>query len=645
MRISQRRTVGLWVVGLLGILAGNPASAQQSPPAGARQKIHSLGELPRHVYKIEGSVSALLEDDAAFAAFARQVRRDLEADLARFEIDDAATLRSYYGSLLSLDMLEGRYDAALARIEQIRALEDKPAKKLMAGLTTRALIAALRESGQPPEAAATRQAFARHLAELLGKLPWQVVADEIKQAKGRAEIYSRQLVLGIVQSRIDPIAARSGEISGDIARQVVSMRFVLKCRLPLKTELIEVYQRAIDAHQVKKVDIWPERAVTLTPQTRARPVVIGIWDSGLDVSVFDGRLWTNPKEQPNGKDDDNNDYVDDLHGLGFDLDANYTPRLLAPADEIDGRLSDTMRYLAGFTDLQAAIDSPAASAVKRHLAGLKPGDIRQFIEDIGFCGTYAHGTHVAGIAVEGNPFARVLAVRITFDHHMIPKPLSVPLARRHARSYLEATEYFRQANARVVNMSWGWSLKEIESGLEANNVGRTAEERAALAQRILGMLRQGLYDSIKRTPEVLYVAAAGNSDDDVEFDQMIPSSFELPNLLIVGAVDQAGEPTSFTSYGKTVQVYANGFQVESCVPGGGRMKMSGTSMAAPNVTNLAAKLFALRPMLDPEEVIDLIKRGADRKEGDHAYLLLNPRRSVELLCREYRLKPFARQAD
>jgi len=61
------------------------------------------------------------------------------------------------------------------------------------------------------------------------------------------------------------------------------------------------------------------------------------------------------------------------------------------------------------------------------------------------------------------------------------------------------------------------------------------------------------------------------------------------------------------------------------------MKMSGTSMSAPNVMNLAGKLIALKPELKPAEVIELIKQGADHVEGDLSYLLLNPKRSVELL--------------
>jgi subtilisin family serine protease len=130
---------------------------------------------------------------------------------------------------------------------------------------------------------------------------------------------------------------------------------------------------------------------------------------------------------------------------------------------------------------------------------------------------------------------------------------------------------------------------------------------------------------------ILFVTAAGNSDNDVEFDQMIPSSFDLPNLLTVGAVDQAGDPTGFTSQGKNVRLYANGFEVESYVPGGGRMAASGTSMSSPAVVNLAAKVLAVEPLMTPQAVIALIMEGATPREGDEDFLLLNPKNTMNLL--------------
>jgi subtilisin family serine protease len=58
----------------------------------------------------------------------------------------------------------------------------------------------------------------------------------------------------------------------------------------------------------------------LLPGRTARPVVVAIIDSGVDVSHPDlaANVWTNPREiAGNGKDDDGNGYVDDVHGWDF----------------------------------------------------------------------------------------------------------------------------------------------------------------------------------------------------------------------------------------------------------------------------------------------------------------------------------------
>lgn len=126
------------------------------------------------------------------------------------------------------------------------------------------------------------------------------------------------------------------------------------------------------------------------------------------------------------------------------------------------------------------------------------------------------------------------------------------------------------------------------------------------------------------------MAAAGNSDSNAGFGGDVPASLHLPNLITVGAVNQAGDETSFTSYGDTVVVDADGYNVESYVPGGARLKLSGTSMATPNVANLAAKLFALDPKLTPREAIVLIRRGATTSEDGRRHLI-DGKQSVALL--------------
>jgi subtilisin family serine protease len=179
-------------------------------------------------------------------------------------------------------------------------------------------------------------------------------------------------------------------------------------------------------------------------------------------------------------------------------------------------------------------------------------------------------------------------------------------------------------------MSWGGGPQDDEAALEKNGLGKDAADRKAIARRLFQIERDGLYEAIRSAPDILFVCAAGNADSDSGFGEMIPASFELPNLLAVGAVDQAGDEASFTSYGATVKVDADGYQVESVLPGGAKVRFSGTSMASPNVVNLAAKLLALDPKLTPTQVIDLIVKGATPSEDGRRHNI-DPRRSVELL--------------
>ena len=123
------------------------------------------------------------------------------------------------------------------------------------------------------------------------------------------------------------------------------------------------------------------------------------------------------------------------------------------------------------------------------------------------------------------------------------------------------------------------------------------------------------------------MAAAGNSNNDPGFVEDVPAAIVLPNMLTVGAVDLAGDEAGFTSYGSMVKVHANGYQVESYLPGGQRVALSGTSMAAPQVANLAGKLLAVNPKLTPTELIRIIVETADRS-GDGRRNLVNPKKAV-----------------
>jgi subtilisin family serine protease len=180
-------------------------------------------------------------------------------------------------------------------------------------------------------------------------------------------------------------------------------------------------------------------------------------------------------------------------------------------------------------------------------------------------------------------------------------------------------------------MSWGGSLRGIEQALEAHNAGGSPQERKKLAREIYTIGDQALRESIRDAGDILFITSAGNSDNDVKFDEFYPSSYDYPNMISVGAVDAAGDETSFTSLGK-VDIYGNGFEVESYVPGGNRIKFNGTSMSSPQVLNLAAKLLAIDPSLSTAELRQLILDGSDDKAlASRTIRLMNPAASAERL--------------
>jgi subtilisin family serine protease len=182
---------------------------------------------------------------------------------------------------------------------------------------------------------------------------------------------------------------------------------------------------------------------------------------------------------------------------------------------------------------------------------------------------------------------------------------------------------------RVVNMSWGGDVGDIEADLEQCNIGKTPAERKALAREYFEIQKAGQVKAFSSAPEILFVTSAGNSNNDASFIESLPTSIVLPNLLAVGAVDSAGDEAGFTSYGPTVKVHANGFAVESLMPGGRRVALSGTSMSSPQVANLAGKLLAVNPKLTPVELVRIIVDTADRS-ADGRRVLVNPRKAIEV---------------
>jgi len=581
--------------------------------AQAKQRIEKEADLPRFTYKIDGKVEDLILDNAKFAKFAAEVRRDTESTLSKYEIADKASERQLLGTLLQLDMLDGRYDSALTTAEKIRALQDKPADKLLTGTTPRAIVAGERKAGNRTSDT-YKSAVAQSIQDTLKPMPYEVIANDIKESKARAETMGEGRLIGAAREYLQPTVDKNGSLSSDLAPNVIGMKYALTFMLPLKATLVDTYSTYLAAHKVDKPDIWAARDIALPPGKNYTPITIGIWDSGVDTPLFKGHV-----AESGGK----------PAVIAFDRFSNpATGELMPIPADLKNRVPQMKARLKGYSDLQSNIDSPEASEVKQFLSTLKPDAYKSTVEELGLAGNWMHGTHVAGIAVAGNPYAKLVVGRIEFDWHLLPDPCpSKELALRDAKNMQSYVDFFKKNNVRVVNMSWGGSVKAFEEALELCNIGKTPDERKTLAREYFEIQKNALTKAMASAPNILFVAAAGNSNNDASFIEDIPAGIVLPNLLSVGAVDKAGDEASFTSYGPTVVVHANGYQVDSVIPGGEKLAESGTSMASPQVANLAAKILAVNPKLKPTEVIAVIRTTAD-KTADGRRTLVNPKKAI-----------------
>lgn len=591
--------------------------------------ITSVDDIPRFTYDVSHTITELVTSEEAFEPLAQKVRSDIENVLKTYEIKDNTTLKRFLNTLVLLDMLDENYDVALSGLDRIRELQDKPASKLMTGLITGSIISAQRQVGVADEVQ-YREVFSHRLSKAIEERPWLVIQEEVEEYKGRIEFLSDNFLRGIIQSQLEPAVEHSSMISGDIANRIISMRYMMYVVLPLKDEIVAVYGRYIEQNRVDKDNIWDDREVVLTEEHDCHSVVVAIWDTGVDTDVYVDQLFVNAGETVNEKDDDGNGYIDDVHGIAHTIEQEKTPELLYPMGEAEERIPEMHTMIKGFFDMQSAISSPEATALKQKLASIQPDEVNSFFEDMTRYALYCHGTHVTGVAVDGNPFARIMVARFTMDYRTIPEAPTIEMSKKMAQNYREVIEYFKHNGVRVVNMSWGGTLRSTEEILEVHGIGKDAEERARLAREMFDIEKNAMYEAMRNAPEILFVTSAGNENDDAAFEDYYPASFDLPNILVVGAVDQAGDVTSFTSFGETVDVYANGYEVEGYLPGGERLAASGTSVSSPNATNLAAKLFALEPSLSPRQAVSLIKGSADKSE-DSGFLLIHPKRAVEML--------------
>jgi subtilisin family serine protease len=197
---------------------------------------------------------------------------------------------------------------------------------------------------------------------------------------------------------------------------------------------------------------------------------------------------------------------------------------------------------------------------------------------------HGHGTHVAGtIAARGNNTLGVTGV--CWNAQIMPLKFLSDAGSGYTSDAVSAVSYATRMGARVSNNSWGG-----------------------------GGYSQALFDAIKAANVAgsLFVAAAGNNNSDNDSGPHYPASYAAANVTAVAATDSSDALAYYSNYGaNSVHLAAPGTGILSLRPGGQYAYLSGTSMATPHVTGVAALLLSQNPTLTPIEVKRLLLLGVD----------------------------------
>lgn len=597
------------------------AAATVAPPTEPKPVIRTQADLPQPRFPADSALGLLKLDDGAFNAWAKSVGMTAQDTLARYQIDDPATRRLLLGRLKWAQMLNGENEAALETIAAIRAAEEKTDAKLVSGILDEAILRAMIETGAR-SGPAFEAAFAKRVRNAVAAPSFEVAGTRLKEMKSRQELNSPNLFRGVIANDFEPSVVKAKALDGDTADFVMRAKIAERLYWPLRPVTVAALREVIRAHTEVKPDIWPARDIALSPSDKLTPVIVAIWDTGIDADLFKGRMHPTTKGLAGAP---GNGF-----GPSFNIISEPTDGILRPLSPTErAAYADMVASLQGFQDNEASLDTAEVEAFRSKIASMTPEQSSAFIKQIGQAADYVHGTHVAGIAAAGNP-----AIRLANIRHTTWTADDIPVTEGEVDNIvakMKAVSTFIRANrVRVVNMSWLSSPNGFASGLAKDRPDLDEAARKALGRAWFTRVRDAFRAVIDDNPDTLFVGAAGNSNSDTGFDQTFPSSLAAPNLIVVGGVDQAGDQMSMSSTGSNVAVSANGYHVVSVVPGGTQIAGTGTSDAAPQVTNLAAKLLAIRPSLTPAQLVALIKSGST-PSADGRTQIIHPKATVALL--------------
>ena len=210
----------------------------------------------------------------------------------------------------------------------------------------------------------------------------------------------------------------------------------------------------------------------------------------------------------------------------------------------------------------------------------------------------SHGTHVAGtIAAQRN---NGIGTNGVADRVMLMTVRAIPDGHAKASDQANAIRYAADNGAKVINMSFGLGL-DIDGDLIKDAINYAVAK------------------------DILFVCAAGNSKRDLDLSPSYPNrdsetdqSFTDVFIKVGASGFEDGDElvVPFSNYGqRNVDVFAPGLNINSTIPGNKYEAHSGTSMAAPVVSGLAAVIREYYPTLTAAQVKKIILESVVKRDA------------------------------
>ena len=345
-------------------------------------------------------------------------------------------------------------------------------------------------------------------------------------------------------------------------------------------------------------------------------VLLASVDTGVDYSHPDlqNNAWINQGEIPSwtfeaGLDTNNDGFIEASElvlffasqGMDFNGDGEYDLRDVVYEDSDSGINSPFLDGIDG--DGNSYTDDILGWDCSGYYGTSSQQDPDPFPkEDATNNGTWAHGTHVAGI------------LAATTDNSM-----GMASASYNAKFISVKASRDNQAGEPGINHGYQGILYAAKAGhndLNGNGTWDPGESFAIINNSWGGGGYSGSENATINTAHNTYgavvVAAAGNGDDagGDEYAAHYPSSYE--NCISVCAMGCSGNWGNWATYHPTVDLGAPGESIFSAIIGSGYESWDGSSMASPNAASAIGLLSYYYPNFNNDQLRERIESTADQ---------------------------------